>query len=66
MVSELNKIIITRLAAEIVNFAQDRILRGEPYQNLNSAIHGSMLEIKQVLMDVMADNARREMENEPH
>ena len=44
---------IKTIAAGIISIAVDRIVKGEPYQNTNSAIHGVLLEIKQEIMAFM-------------
>jgi hypothetical protein len=46
------------LAETIIWMARER-MKVEPYQNINSAIHGVMMEMKQPLMEFMAEQKRR-------
>jgi hypothetical protein len=41
------------VVAHIISIAVDRMNKGEPYQDTNSAIHGVMMDIKQEIMEYM-------------
>lgn len=47
---------IQMVAHSIIDLATDRKLKGEPYQDVNSAIHGVLMEIKQEIMEHMRRN----------
>jgi hypothetical protein len=44
---------IDSIAQKIVDLARERIEKGEPYQNLNSAVHGIVMDVSQPLMAFM-------------
>jgi len=43
------------IAETIVWLAKEK-MKDEPYQNINSAIHGVMMDVKQFIMAVMTKN----------
>lgn len=42
--------------AETIIWLAEEKMKVEPYQNINSAIHGVMMDVKQFLMDFMEKN----------
>lgn len=46
---------IKGIADTIIWLAKERMKEGEPYQNINSAIHGIMLDVKQYVMNFMRE-----------
>ena len=50
---------IKTLANTIVWIAEERLKKGEKYQDLNSAIHAVVLDVMQILMDKMKENRGR-------
>jgi len=50
---------VDAIADTIIWLARERMV-GEPFQNLNAAIHAVMMDVKQPVMIAMSENDRRE------